>query len=184
MGLAPTKPRATAEGLVSLPSATTKTWSARRESHPSSRGYQPRILLLNYAPLEVPVRLLTGVRYPCFRWESNPPREHRECWSGQRVLPPRSPRWQRGVFLARLWPHEVWLGRLESNQDSRGQNPACYHYTTPQWWSRAESNRLARRAPVLQTGGDPTLRATPKDLVDPAGSAPAASCLQGRRSPE
>lgn|SRR5579871_2362875 len=76
-------------------------------------------------------------------------------WSGQPVLPRRSPRWQRGVFLARLWPHEIWLPRQDSNLDRLIQNQPCYRYTTGHWCRRVESNHQGLSTTDLQSA-EPT----------------------------
>ncbi len=71
-----------------------------RGNAPRSAPYQEAGLLLTYTPSET--------------------------WSGQRVPPPRSPRWQRGVLLARLWPRMVLAARA-------GVEPAacCFKDSSP-----------------------------------------------------
>src|SRR5438045_4659959 len=75
-----------------------------RGNAPRSAPYQEAGLLLTYTPSEV--------------------------WSGQRVPPPRSPHWQRGVLLARLWPQmfqggSPWTGEARRLDARAGVEPAA-----------------------------------------------------------
>lgn len=56
----------------------------------------------------------------------------RGAWSGQRVPPPRSPRWQRGVLLARPWPRKLLVARAGVEPAARcSKDSSPYRYGVP-----------------------------------------------------
>ena len=76
--------------------------------------------------------------------------ELRAGWSGQRVPPPRSPRWQRGVLLARLWPRIFLVARAGIEPAARGLKKGSAWQA--QVWSRREESNLLSSEGTCFTG--------------------------------
>ena len=155
-------------------------WRERRELHPLWLGHGQPCRAVTLRPREVWCTPLDSHQHSALiervscSWT-------RGAWSGQRVPPPRSPRWRRGVLLTRPWPHKDPLAARAGVEPAarcfKGSSP--FRYRVP---GRMKPGAASRYRPESFWSSARRATSTPKRLdgVARAGVEPAATCFRDR----